>query len=74
MTGGAKLVLTPPAATSVGNENDSDDDDDITDEADLAEPLEEDEDDEDELVEAELLSTLLPVEVDLDVVVSTLKI
>ncbi len=71
MTVGAKLVLTPPAATSVGNENDSDDDNDITDEADLAEPLEEDED---ELVEAELLSALLPVEVDLDVVVSTFKI
>ena len=73
MTGGAKLVLTPTAATSVGVENDSDDDG-ITDEADMAELLDEDEDEEDELVEAETLSALLPVEVDLDVVVSTLKI
>lgn len=73
MTGGAKLVLTPTAATLVGVENDSDDDG-VTDEADMAELLDEDEDEEDELVEAETLSALLPVEVDLNVVVSTLKI
>jgi hypothetical protein len=67
VTGGAKLVLTPTPtpATSTGDGTDGDDDEDITDEDDMAEPLEEDEDEEDELVEAEMLSALLPVEVDL---------